>query len=166
MENKEKCWKTKKGELYFSFTSNTWSFINDSRKVFITSWRDTEKGPMTEVVLEDGKNQVILEILEKEFNEELYLPEQPDETMKKVMDLCQTISIIDTGRTDYWMTSSLISCMKKLIQQSSGKIKCIHAYYGNGLFFGMKMNIFGKIKKLDSIPGRCMEFPGTRLDTV
>lgn len=166
MENKEKRWKTQKGELYFDFTSNIWAFISDSRKIFITSWRGTKKGPMIEIVLENEKKQVIIEILEKNFNEELYLPEQADETMKKVMELCRIISSIETERTDYWMFSSLTSCVQELMRWESAEIKGIHTYYGNGLFFGMKKNIFGKTEMLNSIPSRCMEFPGSRLDTV
>ncbi len=166
MENREKCWKTEEGELSFDFTSSIWAFINGSRKIFITSWRGTKKGPMTEIFLKDGEKEVIIEILEKKFNEELFLPEQADETMKKVIELCKTISSIDTSCTKYWMLSSLIPCVKELTQRLSDEIKGIHTYYGNGLFFGMRMNKFGKIQKLDSIPSRCMEFPGTRLDTL
>ncbi len=166
MANKEKCWKTEEGELYFDFTSHIWAFINGSRKIFITSWRVTQKGPMTEVVLEDEEKQVIIEILEKKFNEELYLPKQADETMKKVMELCKIISSIDTEGNVYWMISSLTPCVQKLMQQFSDDIKGIHTYYGNGLFFGMRKNIFGKIQKLNSIPSRCMEFPGSRLDSI
>lgn len=166
MANKEKCWKTEEGELYFDFTSYIWVFINGSRKISIISWRDTKKGPMTEIVLKDEEKQVIIEILEKKFNEELYFPEQADETMKKVMELCRTISSIDTKGTGYFMISSLIPCVQELTQRLSDEIKGIHTYYGNGLFFGMMRNKFGKIQKIDSIPSRCMEFPGSRLDSI
>lgn len=169
MAIKEKCWKTEEGELYFDLTSHIWAFINGSRKIFITSWRATQKGPMTEVVLEDEyedeEKQVIIEILEKKVNEELFLSEQANKAMKKVMELCKIISSIDTKNTDYHMISSLIQCVEKLTQLLSNEIKGIHTYYGNGLFFGMKKNIFGKIKKLDSIPRRCMEFPSSHLDS-
>lgn len=166
MANKEKCWKTEEGELYFDLTSHIWAFINGSRKIFITSWRDTKKGPMTEVVLEDEEKQVIIEILEKKFDEDLYLSEQADKAMKKVMELCKIISSIDTTGTGYFMISSLIPCVEELTQRLSNEIKGIHTYYGNGLFFGMIKNKFGKIQKLDSIPSRCMEFPGSRLDSL
>lgn len=166
MANKEKCWKTEEGELYFDLTSHIWAFINGSRKIFITSWRDTKKGPMTEVVLEDEEKQVIIEILEKKFNEELYLSEQADKAMKKVMELCKIISSIDTKGTGYFMISSLIPCVEELIRRLSNEIKGIHTYYGNGLFFGMTKNKFGKIQKLDEISRRCMEFPGTRFDSL
>ena len=166
MANKEKCWKTEEGELYFDLTSHIWAFINGSRKIFITSWRDTKKGPMTEVVLEDEEKQVIIEILEKKFDEELYLSEQADKAMKKVMELCKIISSIDTKGTGHFMISSLIPCVEELTQRLSNEIKGIHTYYGNGLFFGMIKNKFGKIQKLESIPSRCMEFPGSRLDSL
>lgn len=166
MGNKEKCWKTKKGKLYYNFTSHIWAFISGSRKIFITSWSGTQKGPMTEIVLKTEKKQVIIEILEKKFNEELYLPEQADKTMKKVMKLCRIVSSIETEMTDYWMTSSLTSCVQELMRWDFEEIKGIHTYYGNGLFFGMRKNIFGKTEMLNSIPSRCMEFPGSRLDSV
>lgn len=166
MVNEEKCWKTEEGELYFDLTSHIWAFINGSRKIFITSWRDTKKGPMTEVVLNDEEKQVIIEILEKKFNEELYLSEQADKAMKEVMELCKIISSIDTKGTGNFMISSLIPCVEELIRRLSNEIKGIHTYYGNGLFFGMTKNKFGKIQKLDEISGRCMEFPGTRFDSL
>ena len=121
---------------------------------------------MTEIVLKTEKKQVIIEILEKKFNEELYLPEQADKTMKKVMKLCRIVSSIETEMTDYWMTSSLTSCVQELMRWDFEEIKGIHTYYGNGLFFGMRKNIFGKTEMLNSIPSRCMEFPGSRLDSV
>lgn len=171
MQETEKCWKTEDGELYFSFICNTWTFTNGSRRTFITSWRDTKKGPITEIVLEDNEDDnekefVIIEILEKKFNKELYLPRQVDETMKKVMEICKIISNIDTECTEYHRISSLLPCIQELIQRLSDEIKGIHVYYGNGLFFGMRKNRLGKIEKLNLIPSRCMEFLGSRLDSI
>ena len=82
------------------------------------------------------------------------------------MELCKIISSIDTKGTGHFMISSLIQCVEELTQRLSNEIKGIHTYYGNGLFFGMIKNKFGKIQKLDSIPSRCMEFPGSRLDSL
>lgn len=135
MEKKESCWKTEEGELNFDYTSHIWAFISGPRKIFITSWSDTQKGPMTEFVLEDGEKRVSIEILEDKFNEELHSPEQVDETMEKVVELCRIISRIDTKGTIYWMIVSLKACANELRQQFSDQIKDIHTYYGNGRFF-------------------------------
>lgn len=166
MKHEEKCWKNEKGELILDLTVNIWVFTNESRNVVITTWANTKKGgPITEVVLEDGKKQVILEILEKNFNEELFSPKNPDKTAEKVMELCDTILTIDTSGSEYWIILSLRRCVKNLMEQLN-TVKGIHAYYGNGLSFGMTRNKFGQIKKMDAIPSRSMEFPATRLDSI
>lgn len=164
MEHEEKYWQNDEGELTFDLTANIWAFTSESRMVVITSWRNTKKGPMTEVVLEDGKKQVILEIIEKNFNEEWFSPKQSDKTAEKIMELCSAILTIDTSGAEYWIISSLRPCVEKLMEHS--RIKCIHAYYGNGLFFGMTKNKIGQIKKMDTLPNRSMEFPATRYDCI
>lgn len=169
MVNKEGCWKTEKGELHFNFISNIWTFSGSRYSgplwISIISSPDTKKGPITEIVLENERKQVIIEILEKKFNKELYLSKQLDKTMKKVMEICRIVSNIETELTDYGMISSLNSCVQELMQWYSDGIKEVHTYYGNGLFFGMRKNIFGKTKMLNSIPSRCMQFPGSRIDS-
>lgn len=164
MKNEEKCWKCDEGELTLDLMSNIWYFCSGSRQVWITPWRKTEKGPMTEVVVSEEETEVILEILEKDFKKEWYSPKQPDETADDVMELCKDILSIDLSGTDYARSSSLRHFVQQIMQLR--KIKGIHVYYGNGLFFGMIRNLIGQIKELDRISKRCMVFPATRIDSL
>lgn len=159
------CWKGKEGELFFDSSSCIWTFVCDSRKITIISWADTQKGPMTELTILSAGKKIIIEVIERKFNTELYSPVKAEESAKKVLELCSVLSSIDMTSVPYWMILSLHPRIEEVAKQFV-RAKSIHAYYGNGLFFGIKINLFGKVKRLDSIPGRCMEFPGTRLDSI
>lgn len=171
MERETKSWKNTVGKLELDSENGTWRFTsNKGKKVIdISSWRTTEKGDMTEIFLEDSKwkKEIIIEMIEKNFNDEFFSPKNPDETADKIMELCGSLLSIDTTRTAYNMASSLYNCLEKLLTEPFLRnVKCMHVYYGNGLFFGVKRIQYNKAKRIECIPKRCMEFPGTRLDSI
>ena len=171
MERETKSWKNTVGKLELDSENSTWSFTSSKREkvISINSWRITEKGYMTEIFLEDSvwKQEIIIEMIEKNFNDEIFLPENPDETADKIMELCGSLLSIDTTHTAYNMASSLYNCLEKLFTEPFLRnVKCMHVYYGNGLFFGVKRIQHNKVKRIGCIPKRCMEFLGTRLDSI
>lgn len=166
----QKCWKCANGELSIDSDSEIWVYESKSCRISITAWYNSKKGPMTEIVFEfdkDGKKQVIIECLETKYNRLLSEPKyyEVEDSAKNVMEICDILLKIDTNSSEYWMVSSLQECVKNLANKLTNS-KCFHVYHGNGLFFGMSKSISGKMKFLDSIPRRCMEFPGSRLDSI
>lgn len=171
MEQETKSWENTVGELELDSENCTWRFTSRIGKkvILINSWRTTEKGDMTEIFLKDfdWNKEIIIEMIEKKFNDEFYSPKNPKETANKIMELCKTLLSVETERTINNMYSSLYHCLEKLLtEQTSSNVKCMHVYYGNELFFGIRRNRFNKPKRIDCIPKRCLEFPGTRLDSI
>ena len=59
-------WQNENGKLELDRAECTWRFgANDGRNVYITTWEDSRKGPMTEVVLEYNGKDIIIELLKK-----------------------------------------------------------------------------------------------------
>ena len=173
MENEVKCWESEIGKLELDLSNSTWCFTNrfgSQRVIFINSWQMTAKGPITEIMLQNSEKEkrIIFEMIERNFNKEIFLPENSDEMADKIMKLCETVLSIDTSTSEYHIGSSVYSCAEELLTEKlfDKNVKCIHVYYGNGLFFGIRKDWFNKVKRIDSIPKRCMEFPGTRLDSI
>lgn len=155
----EKHWKTAYGDLFFDSNSSIWVLKKDSRTITVIAWKGGPKGPMLELVLREKDRQVIFEILEKTFDKELFEPKIPNKAAEKVMKLCRIICSHSE--------TSIFSCTKELLQQfPNEQFMAVHTYYGNGLFCGMKRTLLGKIKNLKFLPCRCMNNPGTRLDTL
>lgn len=161
----QKCWKCADGELSVDSKSSIWVFKNKTCQIFITSWYDSEKGPMTEIVYESSKRQIIIDCLEKKPNKLFYEPKYFDEASTKVIKICETLLNMDQDSSDYFLVTPLQESLEKMIEHLSN-IKCFHAYHGNGLFFGLSVSRSRKTKFLETVPRRCMEFPGTRLDSL
>lgn len=175
MKNGEKTWEVEigewklqkeKAELEWNPNKRIWKLTTSSniQVICISSIKWCDKGcPMTQIVFTDAKErkEVFFEILEKKFNEEFYYPKELDETAKKITELCKTVLDINTNTSDTCMVSSVRRCTEKLLlEQLSENVKCIHVYYGNGLFFGMKRKLFNKeIERIKVIPMRCRESP-------
>ena len=164
--NSSKHWKGKDGDLSFDPKWEQWTFSCASRRITITPWADTSKGPMTELYLSSSNHRIIMEFLDRRFSKELCSPDQPDKTATKVMELIKVLAGIDMEDccSPYWLINSLTSCIDEVAKHFDGA-RFVHVYYGTGLAYGIKITRFGKPKKLDAIPGRCLEFPGTRLDS-
>ena len=154
------------GKLFLGDRSRIWVYDDGSREVLITAWAITKKGvPITEIFI-DGK--VILELIDKKFNEEFYEPKDMEKTTAEIRHLCDSVLIIDTisDFADFTrVPNELYDCVEKLLTEMKN-VKEIHAYCGNGIFLGMKRNAFGKIIKLNAIPPRSNKFPGTRFDST
>lgn len=173
MKNGEKTWEVEigeweyekqKAELEWSPNKRMWKLTisNDSRIIFISSMKWCDKGcSMTQIVFTDAeqRQEVFFEILEKKFNEEFYYPRELDETAKKITELCKTVwKFIGKDST----FSPEKSCAEELLlKHLSENVKCIHVYYGNGLFFGMKRKRFNKeeVEKIKAIPMICRRNP-------
>lgn len=176
MKNGEKTWEVEigeweyekqKAELEWSPNEHIWKLTNSSTSQVICvstmKWH-AKNHYMTQIVLTDleQRHEVFFEILEKKFNEEFYDSKELDETAKKITELCKTVLDINTYTSDTCMISSVRRCTEKLLlEQLSENVKCIHVYYGNGLFFGMKRKRFNKeeVEKIKAIPMRCRENP-------
>ena len=163
MKNGEKIWDIEMGELEWSPNARLWKFTNcsDSQVICISSRKGSDKGSMTQIVAINSRRgqDVFFEILEKKFNEEFYYPKELDETAERIMGLCKTVL---KHINESCMISPEKKCAEKLLlEHLSNNVKCIHVYYGNGLFFGMKRKRFNKeeVKKIKSIPMRSRENP-------
>lgn len=177
MKNGEKTWEVEigkceipkeKAELEWNPNKHIWKLTKNSGSQVIcinpTKWCD--KGcAMTQIVFVnvEQRQEVFFEILEKKFNEEFYYPKELDETAKKITQLCKTMLYnINMHTSETCMISSLRRCTEQMIlKQLSENVKCIHVYYGNGLFFGMKRKCFNKeeVERIKAIPMRCRESP-------
>ena len=153
----KKTWNTEVGKLSFNYHSKIWLFKNEFRVITIIAWKETEKGPLLELVSTEKKTnqQTIFEIVEKKFDSELYCPTDLKSSYKKVLNLCMTIESCALSPT---------YCTSQLIKME--QFKAIHTYYGNGNFCGMKKNLFGSIKKLRTLPPKCIRYSGCRFDSI
>lgn len=157
MEYRKKylCWKMKDdGVLFFDRAFGSWAFARGLRKIFITPWRDTSKGPITQIIMREKGKEIIIEIVEKDFDEELFSPKQLSESVEHLMEYIEILfEEIQMHDTTEHMISSLYLCVKR-ITQKLWRIKEVHVYCGK-VSFGMKKN-FGKIKNIKSIPDKAM----------
>lgn len=156
MENNEICWESEVGKLSYDFKSRTWRFKTAIAEISLVSWRCTKKGPLTELYLTTEKREVIIEVLEKKFNTELYEPENLDETHEKVLSMCTTL-LNNVDYSSSYLYSELISCVTHLSEQFTTPTT-FHVYFGNGLFFGLYKYKFGKISRIRNIPPRCPNY--------
>lgn len=148
---------TKNGELYLDLTVNVWTYRGGSREITITPWNDTKKGPITEICIQEGGEEFVIEILEKEFDKELFSPEDPNEAAEEVMGFIVILSRMEMNDTE-----KLRNCVKKFTKKLT-RIRAVHVYCANNVSFGMKKKWFGKIKLIHHIPDRAIEFLGTKL---
>ena len=88
----------------------------------------------------------------------------PDETAKDIIKLCSIILDNSKGATEYGLGTPLRKGIEKIMQEFNKMVQCVYAYYGNGLFLGMKRGRNGKIKETKKVSNRSMEFPGTRIN--
>lgn len=153
----KKKWKTNFGELSFNYHSNIWLFKNEFREITIIAWKETEKGPLLELVSTEKKTnqQIIFEIIEKKFSNDLYCPDNLKSSSKRVLNLCITIE--DCALSPSYCTLQLIK---------NKHFKAVHTYYGNGNFCGMKKNLFGRIKRLRTLPPKCIMYSSCRFDSI
>lgn len=125
------------------------------REIVITTWENTGKGPLTEIVLFYNNRMVaIFELLEYQFRKELFEADDPefDDVLKKIY-----FTVLNHTRMEEYYFENSISITAGLLLENL-EAKEIHVYYGMGLFF----RILPGRKHISKIERRCHLYPGTR----
>lgn len=130
------------------------------RKITVTAWKNSLKGPMVEIFIKEDERQIILEILMKEIDYEIYEPSSCNETAGRMLRLYKEL---EEEKDSEWTISDSVfayySKMRRWLLRMANA-KAIHAYIDVGVSFGLKKTWRG-IKEI-TVPMRCHEVPGSR----
>ena len=138
-------WTYNEGELRFNSKRGLWTLFQSEKKIFITSWERTTKGPVTAILIEEGKKStIVVEIIRPEVDDKLLFP--GEENAGHVLRLCEGLCHMGACKNEVKRS------IDKLFDIDE-KCKAIHIYYDLGLHLGAKKTWRG-IKYLTSIPSR------------
>lgn len=152
-------------DLVYNCELKTWEFLEEvrERRISVISWDETLKGAITEIYFKDKDKEFIIEILERNFNREFYIPRDYEGTAKIIMNVCQQIAAtVDTSPESMFPNALKDTIEVIMCHYYPNEAKEAHIYYGLGEFFGIKKE-FTFFTEQKEIPARSIKCPGTRM---